>query len=129
MKDSTSLQSFFDTTLLDNRGKNVSDINKGLLELFPSINDTNLEEAQYYLVSNFEEGYPELVAKNSAFSNTAYWWWLLLLNGLCDPLNDIKENWVYGTTTSNTVDSVVTEVNNEGSSEVENRVGQTVELN
>ena len=92
-----SFDSFFQERIVDNNGISVTDINRGLVNLFKNYNEQadNFTEVERYLVGEFEEGYPDLVAKNSNLRNTKYWWWVLLLNNLENPMTDIRANWIY----------------------------------
>lgn len=129
MSANTNLDSFFDEIILDNNNKSVSDINSGLRKLFEPIVDNPLTTKQYYLVSDFEEGYPELVAHNSLLSDTSYWWWLLALNGLVDPLNEVKTNWVYSISSTGQIDNLMKKSDEINSVSENNRIGTVVELN
>ena len=129
MTTSTDLNYYFSDTTKDNKGNTVTDINKGLTPLFVPVNDSNVSEIQRYLVSDFEDGYPELVSKNSAMNSTEYWWWLLLLNGLDDPLAGIKANWIYSINSQSQIDEINADIDSIKSSVEKSRIGETVELN
>lgn len=126
-----SLDSFFQDRILDNNNISVTDINKGLQNLFGFFNQKEyaMEETQRYLVSEFEEGYPDLVAKKSIMGDQQYWWWLLLANRLENPLTDIKANHIYSVLSNNDISSFVNDSNQSTDSANNKRIGTIVELN
>ena len=129
MKESTSFQSFFNTTVVDNNGKSITDIHAGLENLTAPLRDADISPTQLYLTAEYEEGYPDVVANNSNLGSYSYWFWLLLINGLTDPLTQIKREWVYSITDSNQIDNFVSEINSNVSTSEQDRIGETVELN
>lgn len=131
MTNTVRLNSFFSKQITDNNGKTCSDINAGLVNLFGFLNEStiNLETSQRYLVSEYEDGYPDLVAKNSNFGSEDYWWWLLILNRLEDPLTEIRYNWVYGIKSAEQVNSLIESSNTNNDNSSDSRLGTVVELN
>lgn len=127
--ETKKLESYFPTVLKDNNGNPASDINEGLMNLFIPIRENGISYSQEYLVSDFEEGYPDLVARDSQLKDSDYWWWILLMNGLTDPLVGIKANWVYGIMSISSIDSLVADINNSQNSATDERIGEIVELN
>lgn len=127
--DINDFSSYFSTILSDNNGKTSVDINEGIRKLFGNVNTSDISEVQRYLVSEFEEGYPDLVAGNSAMGNTAFWWWLLILNGLDDPLDGIKENWVYSINSTDQINQINDAINTSEATTEDDRIGEVVELN
>ena len=127
----TSLDSFFSTTIIDNKGNSVTDINAGLNKLFKTINEkaANIYESQNYLVKEFEEAYPELVAKNSILHDTKYWWWILILNALENPFTDVKPNWVYSINSETTINGLIEAANTAVEDKTTERTGNIIELN
>ncbi len=128
--NATNFDSFFQEMILDNNGIAVTDINAGLVNLFKTFNEEadNLSEVERYLVGEFEEGYPDLVAKNSNLANTKYWWWICLLNRLENPMTDIRANWVYAINSPATINSFINK-SNQIMSTSNRRIGTIVELN
>lgn len=128
--NATNFDSFFQEMILDNNGIAVTDINAGLVNLFKTFNEEadNFSEVERYLVGEFEEGYPDLVAKNSNLANTKYWWWICLLNRLENPMTDIKANWVYAINSPATINSFINK-SNQIMSTSNRRIGTIVELN
>ena len=128
---STNLDSFFPDTIIDPRGNSVTDINSGLDSLFRMYNEEepHYVEAQNYLVKEFEEAYPELIALNTIFNSTAYWWWLLLINRLEDPFIELLPNWVYSILTQTQVNSLIESANTIVENKENQRVGNIIELN
>ena len=124
------LDSFFSKTIIDNNGKNCTDINDGLIKLFDMLNAEhyNLGEVQRYIVSEYEDGYPDLVAMNSALKSQDYWWWILALNSLEDAFIDIKENWVYSINSEEQITGLINEANKSKSTS-ETNIGKDIELN
>ena len=124
------LGSFFSKTIIDNNGKNCTDINDGLIKLFDMLNAEryNLGEVQRYIVSEYEDGYPDLVAMNSALKSQDYWWWILALNSLEDAFIDIKENWVYSINSEEQITGLINEANKSKSTS-ETNIGKDIELN
>ena len=124
------LDSFFSKTTIDNNGKNCTDINDGLIKLFDMLNAEryNLGEVQRYIVSEYEDGYPDLVAMNSALKSQDYWWWILALNSLEDAFVDIKENWVYSINSEEQITGLINEANKSKSTS-ETNIGKDIELN
>lgn len=124
------LNSFFSKTLIDSNGKNCTDINDGLIKLFDMLNAEryNLGEVQRYIVSEYEDGYPDLVAMNSALKSQDYWWWILALNSLEDAFIDIKENWVYSINSEEQITGLINEANKSKSTS-ETNIGKDIELN
>lgn len=124
------LDSFFSKTIIDNNGKNCTDINDGLIKLFDMLNAEryNLGEVQRYIVSEYEDGYPDLVAMNSALKSQDYWWWILALNNLEDAFIDIKENWVYSINSEEQITGLINEANKSKSTS-ETNIGKDIELN
>lgn len=84
-------------------------------------------EVQRYLVSEDEDGFPELVAKHSALGSQEYWWWILFLNRLDNPLTDIKENWIYSINSRNQISNFITETNTT-ENKVESDIGKTIKI-
>lgn len=119
MSNNIKYDSFFTERTVDNNGQGCSDVNAGLKKLYQGLNDNwySFEEMQRYLVSQDEDGYPELVAKHSILGSQDYWWWILFLNRLDDPLTAIKENWIYSINSTDQISSFITETNS-----LENRV-------
>ena len=104
-------------------------MNAGLKNLYQSLNDNwyNFGEVQRYLVSQDEEGFPELVAKHSVLGSTEFWWWILFLNRLDDPLTAIKENWVYSINSKNQITSFITETNTI-ENKTESEIGKVIKI-
>ncbi len=128
--NATNFDSFFQETILDNNGVAVTDINAGLINLFKTFNEEadNFSEVERYLVGEFEDGYPDLVAKNSNLANTKYWWWICLLNRLENPMTDIRANWIYAINSPATINSFINK-SNQIMSTSNRRIGTIVELN
>jgi len=128
---STNLDSFFTEIIVDPRGNSITDINAGLDTLFKQYNEeeVNYVEDQRYLVREYEEGYPELVAKNSLLGDTGYWWWFLLINRLDDPFVDIKKHWAYSILNSQTVSDFIESANKSVEAKSTQRIGTVIELN
>ena len=131
MVNNINFDSYFDKTVVDNNGNTVTDINAGLDNLFAYFNtaEYNLSTTQSYLVSEYEEGYPDLVAYRSILGSQQYWWWILLLNKLDDSFTDIKYNWVYSINDAQQINSFIENSTEANTSEDENRLGKIVELN
>lgn len=123
MANNTSYDSFFSETTVDNNGQSICDVNAGLKKLYQALNDNwnNFGEVQRYLVSQDEDGFPELVAKHSVLGSTEYWWWILFLNRLDNPLTDIKENWIYSINSREQISQFITESNT-----LENRISSDI---
>ena len=128
---STNLDSFFPDTIVDPRGNSVTDINAGLDSLFRMYNEEEQKyvESQNYLVSEFEEAYPELVANHSIFNDVMYGWWVLFLNRLEDPFKDLQANWVYSILTQTDVNSLIESANTIVENKENQRIGNIIELN
>lgn len=126
-----SLDSFFQDRILDNNGVSVTDINLGLNNLFKYFNtqEPNMEETQRYLVKEFEEGFPDLVAKKSIMQDQRYWWWLLLVNRLENPMTDIQTNFIYSVLSLNDINDFINSSNQSVESSNNSRLGTLVELN
>lgn len=126
-----NFDSFFQERIIDNNGVSVTDINAGLGNLFTRFNEEakNFVESQRYLVSEFEEGYPDLIAKHSILGDQDYWWWICLLNRLEDPTMDLKNNWIYSINDRNQIEDFINKSNDTGSSNSNKRIGTIVELN
>lgn len=126
-----NLDSYFTESTIDNNKNSIVDLNVGLVNLFAFFNEKadDFSEVQRYLVAEYEEGYPDLVALHSAYGDQAYWWWLMLLNRLEDPLTDIKDNWVYSINSSSQVNNFINDSNNIQDANKKSRAGTIVELN
>lgn len=126
-----SLDSFFTKEISDNNGITVCDINEGLVNLFKNFNDysENISQIQRYLVSEEEEGFPDLIAKRSILSDQQYWWWILLLNRLENPFTEIKANWVYSINSTGQINNFINNTNSINSSTNNDRIGKVIELN
>lgn len=131
MVNNINFDSYFNKTVIDNNGNTVTDINAGLDNLFAYFNNAeyNLNTTQSYLVSEYEEGYPDLVAYRSILGSQQYWWWILLLNKLDDSFTNIKYNWVYSINDAQQINSFIENSTEANTSEDENRLGKIVELN
>lgn len=129
MVNSIRYNSFFSESTVDNNGQACSDVNVGLKKLYQALNDNwyNLGEVQRYLVSEDEDGFPELVAKHSVLSSQAYWWWILFLNRLDNPLVDIKENWIYSINSRDQISNFITQSNND-ENRVESEIGKVITI-
>jgi len=125
-----SFSSFFQETTVDNNGIAVTDINVGLVNLFKKYNEykDNFDEKQGYLVAEFEDGYPDLVAHNSILEDQTYWWWICLLNDLDNPMTDIRANWIYTINDSTEIETFVNTTNQQNR-ESSGRIGSVLELN
>ena len=128
--NSTPLDSFFQDRILDNNGVSVTDINAGLRNLFYNFNEyaDNFEPTERFLVSDIEEGYPDLIAQKSILGTQNYWWWITLLNRLENPMTDFKMNWVYSINDDTQIQNFIN-VTNEDNSSNTSRIGKVVELN
>ncbi len=124
-----SMESYFADVILDNNGQSATDINKGLMDLFIPVIESRASEVENYLVSDIEDGYPDLVAKNSSLNSPSLWWWLLIMNGLDDSLAGIKSNWIYSINSQEQLSSINDDIINGEHSATESRLGETVELN
>lgn len=126
----TSLDSFFQERILDNNGISVTDINAGLRNLFYNFNEyaDNFEPTERFLVSDIEEGYPDLIAQKSVLGTQNYWWWITLLNRLENPMTDFKMNWVYSINDNTQIQNFIN-ITNEDNSSNTSRIGKVVELN
>lgn len=131
MAKSTQFDSYFTDFVTDNNGVSVTDINKGLDDLYRFFNENyyDLEESQNYLVSAHEAYYPDLVASNCLLNDQKYWWWILLLNKLDDALTDIRENWQYGIPSEAQVEQFISNSNKENENSPNSRIGSVIELN
>ena len=131
MANDINFDSFFDEKITDNNGIPSTDINAGLNNLHKYFNEVanNLYPIQNYLVAEHEEGYPDLVAKNSMLGAAQYWWCLLLLNRLDDPFEDIKENFVYSINSHEQINNIIEGSNNANDNEDNSRIGTVIELN
>lgn len=129
--NNVELDSFFQERIIDNNGINVTDINAGLTNLFGFFNEKEdtMFETQRYMVKDYEEGYPDLVARNSILSDQIYWWWILLMNRLENPFTDVKKHWVYSILDRTDIDSFVNKSNENVDSQRDKRIGSIVELN
>ncbi len=129
--NSIKLDSFFQERILDNNGVSVTDINAGLVNLFTKFNEeaNSFNEEERYLVSEFEEGYPDLIAKHSILTDQQYWWWILLLNRLENPMEDLKPNWLYSINSQRQINDFINKSNDSGNTNSNKRIGKIVELN
>lgn len=128
---SVNMDSFFPDVIVDPNGVAVTDINAGLDTLFRMFNEEapKYTESQNYLVKDFEEAYPELVAKNSIMANEAYWWWLLLINRIEDPFVEIAKFWVLSILNTNDINSLIETGNTIVENKNNQRIGNIIELN
>ena len=128
---SVNMDSFFPDTIVDPKGVAVTDINAGIDTLFRMFNEEepHYVESQTYLVREYEEAYPELVAKDSIMENTAYWWWLLLINRLENPFTDVKRHWAYSILDTNDINSLIETANTIVENKSHQRIGNVIELN
>ena len=129
-----TFSSFFDNRVIDNNGIAVTDINTGINNLFLkyTVNAENLVDDQRYLVSENEENYPDLVAKNSLINNASLWWWFMMTNRLDDPLKDVEANYTYSIVTQSQMEDTINDTwanNIETSNGSNSRIGQIIELN
>ena len=131
VENSISFDSFFAETIKDNNGKTVTDINAGLVNLYDYFNNIAplLYPREGYIVAEFEDGFPDLVARNCYLGNQSYWWWILLLNRLDNPFTDIKANRIYSINDNDTIDNFISESNITKEQQTTSRVGSIVELN
>lgn len=129
MVNSIRYNSFFSENTVDKNGQACSDVNVGLKKLYQALNDNwyNLGEVQRYLVSEDEDGFPELVAKHSVLGSQDYWWWILFLNRLDNPLVDIKENWIYSINSRDQISNFITQSNN-NENRVESEIGKVITI-
>jgi len=129
MSNTVKYDSFFSETTTDNNNQTCSDVNAGLKKLYQSLNDNwySFGEVQRYLVSEDEDGFPELVAKHSVLGSQEYWWWILFLNRLENPLVDIKENWIYSINSRSQISNFITGTNNL-ENRVESEIGKTIKI-
>ena len=125
------LDSFFQSRITDNNNVSVTDINAGLVNLFSYFNEreANMTETQRYMVRDFEEGYPDLVSRNSILSDQVYWWWILLANRLENPMTEIKPNCIYSILSRTDINDFINKSNENIDSQRNDRIGSIVELN
>ena len=128
---SVNMDSFFPDVIVDSNGVAVTDINAGLETLFRMFNEEapKYTESQNSLVKDFEEAYPELVAKNSIMANEAYWWWLLLVNRIENPFVEIAKFWVLSILNTNDINSLIETGNTIVENKNNQRIGNIIELN
>jgi len=128
---SINLDSFFPEIITDPNGVSITDINAGIDTLFRMFNEEEprYTESQYYLVREFEEAYPELVAKNSVLESQAYWWWILLISRLEDPFVEVKRHWALPILSKTDVNSLVETSNKIVENKSTQRIGNVIELN
>lgn len=129
MSNDITYNSFFSENIIDNNGQSCSDVNAGLKRLYQALNDNwyNLGEVQRYLISEDEDGFPELVAKHSVLSSQEYWWWILFLNRLDNPLVDIRENWIYSINSRDQISNFIANTNNL-ENKVDSEIGKTIKI-
>lgn len=129
MTNTIRYDSFFSTKTTDNNGRECCDVNAGLKRLYQALNDNwySFGEVQRYLVSEDEDGFPELVARHSVLGSQDYWWWILFLNRLDDPLTAIKENWIYSINSRAQISSFITETNIT-ENKVESDIGKKIKI-
>lgn len=129
MANTIKYDSFFSETTIDNNDQNCCDVNVGLKKLYQALNDKwyTFGEVQRYLVSEDEDGYPELMAKHCALESQEYWWWVLFLNRLDNPLVDIKENWIYSINSRDQISNFITSTN-DLENRVESEIGKTIKI-
>lgn len=113
MANTTKYNSFFSEMTIDNNGKPCSDVNVGLKKLYRALNDNwySFGDMQRYLVAEYEEGHPDLVARNSIMGSQEFWWWFLFLNRLGNPLEDCRENWIYSINSTAQISNFITQTN------------------
>lgn len=119
----------FNTTIIDNNGEVVSDLNKAFYNSYPMFIDkltNNCKEVTPIVSNEIVEGYPDLIAYLK-YEDQLLWYFFLLSNYLDDPFTQITSGslfYIYN-------DEVLNEINlnqvdnNEGT----NRTGVVVELN
>lgn len=131
MTNSIKFDSFFSETIVDNNGISVADINKGLDNLYKYFNDNEYKTIpdQQYLVTEFEDSYPDLVARNSILNDENYWWWILFLNREEDALYGIRANWLYFLLSTTQLSSFITNSNTTNGYKVNSQIGKIIELN
>lgn len=131
MTNSVNLDSYFPDVIVDPNGESVCDMNAGLYNLFKQYNDYEykLVEVERYLVREYEEDYPDLIALYSALGSQKYWWWLLLLNRLDDGFTDLKTNCIYSINSQEQINNFINTSNNEIITEEKSRIGTVIELN
>lgn len=130
-ENSLSFDSFFSETIKDNNGKTITDVNAGLVNLYDYFNNIapSLTPKEGYIVSEFENGFPDLVAMNCYLGSQAYWWWILLLNRLDNPFEDIKTNHIYSINDNDTINMFISDSNITKEQQTTSRIGSIVELN
>ena len=132
MTKSINFDSFFSDTAIDNNGNNCTDINKGIDSLFDFFNqyEDKFYTQQRYLVTEGEDGYPDLVAYRSMLKSEKYWWWVCFLNKVEDPLGEFGANWVYSITSQDQISSFIAGADeNDSSDDSKSIIGQLVSLN
>ena len=131
MTNKVNYDSYFQETTTDNNGVAVCDINAGLNNLYAFFNDeyTSFFPVQKYFIPEHEEGYPDLVAAQSAYGNQAYWWWVLFLNRQDDAFEGLKANWVYSINGTSQVGSFIQKSTTSSEASGNKRVGTIIELN
>lgn len=130
--NSITFNSFFQSRILDNNKVSVTDINKGLQNLFKTFNENEERlffETERYLVSEYEEGYPDLIARNCQLGRLQYWWWIVLLNRLENPMTDLKTGWAYSINPPEQITEFINISNSDNSTNANSRIGTLVELN
>ena len=129
MATDINLQSFFDKRATDNNNKSVTDVNAGIRKIFQPLIDTHLIPQESYMISEFEDGYPDLVAKNCMLKSVDYWWWLLATNGHTDPLTQCKMILIYYIASKTQIQDLIEQSDIVDSDSEKDRMGSVVELN
>jgi hypothetical protein len=130
--NSITFDSFFQSRILDNNNVSVADINKGLQNLFKTFNENEERlffETEKYIVSEYEDGYPDLIARNCQLGQLQYWWWIVLLNRLENPTTDLKTGWAYAINPPEQITEFINISNSDNSTNANSRIGTLVELN
>lgn len=130
--NSITFDSFFQSRILDNNNVSVADINKGLQNLFKTFNENEEHlffETEKYIVSEYEDGYPDLIARNCQLGQLQYWWWIVLLNRLENPTTDLKTGWAYAINPPEQITEFINISNSDNSTNANSRIGTLVELN
>lgn len=123
-----SFSSYFNSTIVDNNGIAVSDINLGIKELYENIIlPSDKSDYKLFVVTEDEQGFPDLIARKY-FGDQNLWYYFLLSNALEDPFKEITLGWAYGIVDSDLTSNTI-ETAEEKNLDAQSRIGTTVTLN
>lgn len=121
---------WFSSTIQDNNGNTVTDINEGINKLIPDmieeLNDTTNQHTRF-IVPDCQEAMPDISAQKF-YNYENLWWYLCLSNVITNPFNEYNRQFLYYAFTLQILVAHDVSINN-AKKDNKSKIGTIIELN